>query len=109
MRISPPRIGPTARPIADIPAQSPIARARSFSSLKVERISERVEGGIAPAPRPWIARAKIRKVALLIASERPDNAEPRMKTAIPSCSTRLRPNLSPIEAESRIVEPNMMM
>jgi hypothetical protein len=32
-----------------------------------------------------------------------------MKTTIPAISTRRRPNLSPTEAESRIVEPKTMM
>ncbi|MNS65769.1 hypothetical protein D3C72_989500 [compost metagenome] len=89
---APPSTGPKAAPPEATEAQMPMARARSFSSQKLSRISDSVAGIIMAAPTPSSARAAISMPALgakAAASEAPPN------TARPAMNRRLWPRRSP--------------
>ena len=97
MTTAPPTTGPsaTARPL--MPDQAPSARPR-FSAGTASLSSVSVSGVTIAAPRPWAARAAIRKPVLgATAAE----AEASVKSPRPSENMRLRPNRSPSAAPVR--------
>ena len=79
-------------PIADTPAHTPIAFARSRGSWNTLVMIESVAGMMNAAPTPMSAR-----VPISIAGDdaNADDTEPARKTESPSARQRYRPNRSP--------------
>ena len=87
----PPAIGPMAMPSPIVPAQTPMARARSVGSRKTSLTIDSDEGSSVRRPAPMTARNAIRTFT------DPENAapiDPRAKTVKPIRKSRLRPNRS---------------
>src|SRR3954463_540324 len=82
---TPPAIGPTAMPMADTPAQTPIALARSRGSWNTLVSTDRVAGMIADAPMPMSARVPMSTVA---DGANADSADPTPKMTSPMVSAR---------------------
>ncbi len=87
----PPSSGPTARAIADTPAQMPIALPRSPAGNALVMI-ERVPGIISAAPTPWRAREATSQPSV---GAKPAVAEARAKMVTPVRKTKRRPKMSP--------------
>ena len=87
----PPTIGPIAMATPPIAPHKPIARARSFRSVKTLEISESVAGNVMAAPSPITALAAMSCAGPVV------NPPARLavpNTASPASSMRLRPNRS---------------
>ena len=78
-------MGPMAIPIAETPAHTPIALARSRGSWKTLVRIDNVAGMIADAPIPISARVPMSTVA---DGANADNAEPTPKITRPMVSAR---------------------
>ena len=87
----PPKSGPRPTPIEAVPAQMPIALARS-SRGKTFVMIDRVAGMISAPPTPMTARTAMSWVEVW--TTRTARLE-RPKSAMPVCSARLRPKRSP--------------
>ena len=87
----PPAIGPMAMPSPIVPAQVPMARARSVGSRKMSLMIDSDAGMVKAAPAPMTARQAINRCT------EPENAapiDPAAKTVRPIRKNRLRPNRS---------------
>ena len=80
-------IGPIATPTPEMPAQIPIARPRSGGGNTLVRIDS-VDGMMNAAPKPWIARVKIRMPA---EPANADASDPAPKMNKPASNAGLRP------------------
>jgi hypothetical protein len=78
-------MGPTAMPIADTPAHTPMALARSRGLWNTLVRIDKVAGMIADAPMPISARVPMSTVA---DGANADNAEPTPKITRPMVSAR---------------------
>ena len=87
----PPTIGPRAMATPAIAPHRPIARARSFRSVKTLVSSESVAGNVMAAPRPITALAAMSSGALVV---KPPARLAAPMTASPASSMPLRPNRS---------------
>ena len=87
----PPRTGPSATPIPDTPAHTPMARARSCPVNVLVRI-DNVVGKMNAAPMPISARAAISISGDWASEASPENPP---NSSRPIDSAPLRPNLSP--------------
>ena len=82
---TPPVIGPSPRPSADTPAQTPMALLRSAGSVKTLVMIERVDGMMNAPPMPIRPRVKISMTALLANAE---SSDPMPNTARPKARNR---------------------
>ena len=89
---TPPVIGPSPRPSADTPAQTPIALPRSAGSVKTFVMIDNVDGMMNAPPTPMSARVPISMFADVANADR---AEPMPNTARPKARKRYRPKRSP--------------
>ena len=85
---SPPTIGPSAIPAPLVAAQNPIARWRSWRSVKVLVMIASVEGMINAAPIPMLARAAI---SISTEPEKAAHVEHAANATRPARKVRLRP------------------
>ena len=93
-RSKPPAIGPTAMPSPMVPAQPPMARARSAGSRKMSLMIDNDEGIVSAAPPPMTARHAISK------GTEPANAAP---TEAPAKTVRpMRKNLLRLNRSARL-------
>ncbi len=86
--MKPPVRGPRASESAPAADDIPIARARSFASLKVSEMIASVEGMVIAAPTPCSARPVTSTVSL---SASPLSSEAAVKTARPVRNIRRLP------------------
>ena len=88
----PPLRGPMAMPMAEKPAQTAMARARSAGTVNTLLMMERVAGMISAPPMPMTAR-----VAMSWSAEpaSADATDPMPKISSPMLSPRRRPKRSP--------------
>lgn len=93
----PPTMGPRASAAPNTAPQMPIARARSVGSTKTWLMIANATGFIIEAPTACINRAAMRTSMV---GARLHSSEPSMKTVVPICRTRRRPNLSPASPPS---------
>jgi hypothetical protein len=97
-RSQPPLSGPRAMPMAEKPAHTAMARARSAGTVKTLLMMDRVAGMISAPPMPIRARVAIR---LFGEWTRADATEPAPKINRPMLRPRRRPKRSPrLPAES---------
>jgi hypothetical protein len=88
---APPRLGPSAVPIADIVPSSPMARpVLALGTTSATRA--RLSAIISAAPRPCAARAATSQPSV---GARPQSSEAAVYKAMPASSSRRRPNRSP--------------
>ncbi len=94
---APPTIGPAAMPSPTTPLQAPMARARSFGSVKVLVMIDSATGFSIDPPTAWIIRKAINQPspgAMLHSSE------PATNTASPTWNTCRRPSRSAVDPDS---------
>ena len=87
----PPAIGPIAMPSPMVPAQAPMARARSVGSRKTSLMIDNDAGIVSAAPIPMTARHAINRPTEL---EKPVPVDAPAKTVRPMRKKRFRPNRS---------------
>jgi hypothetical protein len=90
--IRPPSTGPTALPAEKLPIQTPMAMERSFGSVNMWKISDRVEGASVAPAIPRSARLRI-SISALVENAAMSDTTP--KAAAPIMSSLRRPMRSP--------------
>ncbi len=88
---NPPAMGPIAIPSPMVPAQAPIARARSAGTRKTSLMIDKDAGIVSAAPIPMTARHPINR---LTEPEKPAPVDAPANTVRPMRKKRLRPNRS---------------
>ena len=102
----PPARGPTAMPMPDTPAHTPIARPRSRGSTKVLVRMESVVGKMKAPPTPISARAAITMAGLEAVEATAENVPNHSR---PKVSAPLLPYRSPSEPAVRSRQANTMV